>query len=214
MIGSKLWICGIVLGTMMLMPALSYGNLLLNPGFESGFDNWDSSGFVSTTDPLAVHTGSAGATITLFGGVIEQEFSVSSAPSLYFGAWIRLYTPSLEANTGLAQVTLELSGGSSVVLGGAIDSFDASLFSPVIVENQEWWLSEWIFLEGSLDLSGVSGVSLVSLVISFLPDDGGGIDTAMFVDDVVVQHTPLPWAVSLFGSGLLGLLAFRKKLLF
>jgi len=213
MIKARLWICSIVLGTLMGMPALSHANLLLNPGFEAGFANWSATGVVGTGDALAVHSGAAGATLTVFGGNIEQTFFLSNEPFLHFSAWIRLYTPSLEGNTGLAQITMTLPGGS-VVLGGPVDSFDPSRFMPVNIGNQQGWLSEWIFLQGSADLSGVPGGSSASIALSFLPGDGNGLNTTMFVDDVVVQHTPLPWAVSLFGSGLLGLLALRNRLRF
>ena len=194
------------------MPALSCANLLLNPGFEADFTNWPVlSGIVGTSDALSVHSGSKGATIALFAGNIEQPFSVPDAPTLFFSAWIRLYTTSFEGNTCLARVTLELPGVDDVVLLGPVGGF---AFSPESAEPGAWWLSDWILFKGIADLSGVTAGSTASIGISFLPGDSGGIVTSMFVDDVVVQHTPLPWAVSLLGSGLLGLLALRNKLHF
>ena len=189
------------------MPALSCANLLLNPGFESGLANWTSSGIVGTGDALSVHSGSKGATIALFAGNIEQPFSVPDAPTLFFSAWIRLYTPSLEGNTGLAKVTLKLPGDNNVVVGGPVDSLGFSFQQD---ETSGLWLSNWTLLQGTADLSGISSGSTALIDITFIPGDG--IATSLFVDDVVVQHTPLPWAVSLLGSGLLGLLALRNRL--
>ncbi|MBI4775819.1 MAG: hypothetical protein HY788_16880 [Deltaproteobacteria bacterium] len=210
MIKARLWICGMVLGTLMCMPALSYANLLLNPGFEAGLTNWTSAGFVGTGDAMSVHTGSGGVTIIFFGGSIEQDFSVPDAASLYLSAWIRLYTNSYVGNTGVAQVTLKLPGDNNVLMGGPVDGL-GFVFEQ---DDDGFWLSNWIRLEGIVELSGVPVGSKAFIDISFVPGDGSGLLTSLFVDDVLVQHTPLPWAVSLLGSGLLGLLALRNKLRF
>ena len=204
---------GIAASLLMALPASA--NLLVNPGFESpdlapGTDTPGAAGWNAFNDVFTAHesfAGPAGAhggdqVLKMFGVAgVFQDFAASEGQIWDGGAWILNSSADPMAGGQVAAVNIEW-----LDIGGNQISFISNGNTTAGTMQDEWMLQT---------ISGVApaGTAFARFVLitgDFLPGGGGG---APFYDDAFfdLRPVPVPAAVWLLGSGLLGLVGLRRK---
>ena len=206
---------GITLSAGVAQAAIT--ELAVNGGFESGdFTGWAQF----PTGPGQQTVTSVNCSVGTFCGSISNDVNLSNSLFKQANVGVGLVQPGQEVTisfdargsyavpggVAFAEFFSELSGGgtsSNVILGGAPLALDA---------NPDVWKSFSFTAITGPDVSG--GVTL-----QLGATNGPGNPTTMFYDNISitadVNAVPVPAAVWLFGSGLLGLVgvARRKKAL-
>lgn len=202
-----------VVATVLLASTAS-ANVLVNPGFESpGFAGAEEAGAGAGWTPFGgtfriqgqPPIGPAGAhggdvVLKVFGVAgAFQDFSTSAGTPWEGSVWALNDSADQMAGGQIAAVNIEwLDAGSNNIgteFGGTIDASTAA---------DVWTL---------LTVSGVApaGTAFARLVVitgDFAPGGAGG---APRFDDASFQVVPIPGALLLLGSGLFGLMGFRRK---
>lgn len=126
-----------------------------------------------------------------------------------------IYTPSSANIQGYGQQQALLVNAFSTA-SAPYDDLDGSI--EVNISGKEYYVSYSLFLRQSFwsdnenpaspKLLSQDDIELASINIMLLPNLTGEIDTCYVTNDVTV--VPLPPTVLLFGSGLLGLVGWRR----
>jgi len=123
--------------------------------------------------------------------------------------------------------TATLTENSGTMSVSFKDQVEGNVFGISIDNAVEWEIDNNLLLQGKLD-NAVSNISLANITSPYGPDNiavafkaitdpgstgnpGGGLDADGCGCDINVSPVPLPAAVWLFGSGLIGLMAFQRK---
>jgi hypothetical protein len=179
-------------------------NLLDNPGFESDLIGWTTdNGAIRTASPLP-HNGSkylmggnngtansyTYQTIDLLSkGFLESEID-SGSHSVFFGGWQAGW--STQTDRGKIEIILK----------------DDS-FSELDIKDLGWFYSNftWTLKEGTTDL--MAGTRYIDY--GFYSKRYQGSNNDGYLDDAFLSLVPLPPALILFVSGLIGLFGSMRK---
>ena len=190
-------------------------NILVNPSFESpstdpgveyagAGDGWTSFGGAFTINNVVEPNVKDGVqTLKVFGEAgAYQKFAVADGDVVTGTAWVLNSSGDPMAGGQIAAVNLEwfnAAGGSIAVSFGS--SIDASAT-----------LNEWTQI-GVVDALAPEGATEVQLTLITGPFGEGGPGGAPRFDDAFLEITPVPVpaAVWLFGSGLLGLVGVARR---
>ncbi len=99
------------------------GNLLANPGFESGATSWSATSGVITTDTGApTRTGSWKAWLNGYGqtttDTLSQSVTIPAASSATLSFWLYISSAETTTSTAYDRLTVQVvSGGSTTTLG-------------------------------------------------------------------------------------------------
>ncbi len=170
--------------------------VLPDGGFTLAVTDWTQSGFSSTFNPAAIHgiaTDGENVATASQGGSLTQVLSESLTLNT-------VYTLSVDVieRFGLPfkDYSIQLLAGNTVIAS------DISSLNPAPGSSVTSSLS-YTALAGDADLGAA-----LSIVLS-APGTQVSFDNVNL--DATVSNVPVPAAVWLFGSSLLGLIGFRKK---
>ena len=179
----------LVAAAVLMVSALpAFATLVVNGGFETGdFTGWTHGGYTADTDvsDWHVHTGTYAAHLGPVGsdGILSQALATTPGQSYTVSFWLQSGQTLIDANT---PNDFHLSWD-----GGVIFSLvNAPLF-------------------GYTQYSFVTQATSSSTTLSF----GFRNDpTYFFLDDVDVSPVPIPGAVWLLGSGIVGLIGLKRRM--
>ena len=212
-----------LIATVAFTATANAANLLINPSFEdpdtpapegppeyAGATSWESFGGVFTIEDYvgALEAYDGNQVLKMFGlGGVYQEFDVTSTDIVTATAWV--YNDSIDPMEGgqVAAVNIEWfdSPGNCTQAGpDCIVSFGSSI-------NADTTLDEWMQI-GVIGAEVPDGATIARMVLitgEFAGPGGGApkFDAASFE----VTAVPVPAAVWLFGSGLLGLVGVARR---
>jgi len=210
------------LASAFLFVSAAQANLVTNPGFESDFTDWDTSGDaqIFTSASLAFE----GTKFAIIGlqvstddsGSIRQTVTLPSAGTYTFGAWVFLAKPESETVAGnftQTQISMFAAGpGLDTTLGTSPNNVFSD-FGVVYSEVPgfpafDW--TGWFLMSGTFLYSGLGG-DTVLLNIN-INSDFDSRQTFFAADSVFVEQVPEPNPLLLIGVGLavLGLIGRRR----
>lgn len=204
---------GIATSLLLALPASA--NLLVNSGFEDpvvpvggdapGAAGWNSFNDVFTASGLLA--GPAGANsgdqvLKMFGVAgVFQDFAASEGQTWDGGAFVLNSSADALAGGQVAAVNIEWldSGGNQI-------SFISNGSTTALTPEDQWILQT----VSGVAPAGTAFARFILITGDFLPGGGGG---APFYDDAFfdLRPVPVPAALWLMGSGLLGLVGLRRK---
>ena len=181
-------------------------NLLINPGFESGLTGWttDNHGTLRSSDPLP-HSGN----YYLMGSDRAQYCSTSQIVDLLSCGFT---TSDLDEGALLINYGGWQSGYKDQTDSGKI-MITLKNTDNTVLESQDlgWFYSNstWTLLEGELALNpGTRYIEFKfdSIRYNFTHNDG-------YLDDAFLKlnPVPIPGAIWLLGSGIIGMIGIRRK---
>lgn len=198
-----------------LSAGIANANLLVNPGFESpstapgveypgGGDGWTAFGGAFTiNNAVEPNTHGGVQVLKVFGEAgVFQQFAVNPGDVVTGTAWALNSSGDLMGGGQVAAVNLEwfdAGGGSIAVSFGS--SIDATA-TPDVWNNI-----------GVVDAAAPAGAATVQLTLITGPfGDGGPVGAPRFDDAYLdIRPIPVPAAVWLFGSGLVGLVGVARR---
>lgn len=184
--------------------------------FDSGADGWIISGDATSGVPTFLPTGGNP------GGHIEADDSVSGgiwyfqAPSKFLGDFSGAYGELLQFDLKQTGSGSQISRDDVILNGGGIQLTLDTLANPLPVGE---WVSYSVRLDDSEAwMNGGAAATAADLLVVLSSLDRlrirgeyiNGSDTGR-LDNVSVSVVPIPAAVYFLGSGLLGLLATRRR---
>ena len=180
------------LGFLLLLGAYSpstsqAANLVQNGGFESGdFTGWTNTGNTgfTTVANWAPHSGTFSAWIGPTGsnGFISQGLATTTGQSYTVSFWLANFVPG----------TTEEPNGFHLSWGGS------EIFS--LVNAPLFGYTQYSFVEQATSSS-------TTLTVGGFRND----PTFFYLDDVDVSPVPIPGAVWLLGSGIVGLIGLKPR---
>jgi Zn-dependent metalloprotease len=97
------------------------GNLVQNPGFESGSTSWTASSGVVTNDATRAHSGSWLAWLDGYGSshtdTLSQGVTIPAASSATLSLWLRIATNETTTTTAYDKLSVQVVSGSTTTLG-------------------------------------------------------------------------------------------------
>jgi hypothetical protein len=198
--------------------ALITSNLLVNPGFEihtgNDFAGWAEGGASVQAVPFPTQSGSTAAFLGVSTENLFQSFALpSNVNTLVYGAYFKIYTNTLSGNWDQAQISMQVAGNGSGVIGGSIANFGSIVGDPNLFTFDAGlgaYVSPWFLLYGTIDTSAV-GLTTAGINISL--QNYADPLTKLFVDDAFAGQAtvPEPSTLLLLGSGLVGLVGYRRR---
>lgn len=147
------------------------GQLLLNPGFESGAANWSSTAGVINTDGAYSHSGVGYAWLDGYGtthtDTLSQSVTVKSGCKATMTYWLMISTQEYSTTTAYDTLKLQINGVTK------------QTFSNLNAQNA--------YAQHSLDLSAYSGQTIT---IKWIGSEDASLATNFWIDDTAVNlHT-------------------------
>ena len=202
-------------------------NLVQNSSFENwnndfttpDFANWSEHQVHVATGPYPVaHTGTvagvlkAGPTISDYGSLMSDKIYNIEAGLYEFGVWVNLYSdlnPTTLYNGDKAGITADVywDGGGASYYYEATEFTSASGWGP----GSAGWGYEtgWFLISGLFTAVGTPDVELNISLQNWT--NTVWRDTSVRVDDAYLQKVPEPSTLLLLGSGLVGLVGYRRR---
>ncbi|MDQ6929192.1 MAG: immune inhibitor A [Candidatus Eremiobacteraeota bacterium] len=141
------------------------GQLLLNPGFESGTANWATTSGVINTDGVYAHTGAGYAWLNGYGtthtDTVSQSVAIKAGCRATMTYWLRIDTAET-GTTAYDKLTLSING---------------------IAKQSYSNVNAGAYLQRTLDLSAYAGSTVA---IKWTGTEDASLATSFFIDDTAV----------------------------
>ncbi len=164
---SAISVTGATCGTTPPPPPPAGGNLLQNPGFESGATAWSQSSGVISNDATRSHAGSWLAWLDGYGAThtdtLSQQVTIPSVSSATLSMWLRVATNETTTTRAYDKLSVQVVSGTTTTLAtysnlNATSGYVQKTFS----------LSSFVGKTVTIKLVGAEDASLAT---SFLADD-------------------------------------------
>jgi hypothetical protein len=213
-------LAGLLMSTVILCGySLSHANLIQNAGFEDWNNNWSTPNFSNWTE-----SGSYGATsdahtgnlaLMLYsggGGAVSSNVNIVQNGTYSFGAWFKLYSDS-DPRAGATWDKVGITANIYLQAGGAQYFFPSVEFpaAPSWKPNPDGYgyVTDWFLIQSTFNAT--QPILNAELNI-YLQDNSPGFPyTSARVDDAFLKPVPIPAAAWMLGTGLLGLVAIRRR---
>lgn len=143
------------------------GQLLLNPGFESGAANWSSTSGVINTDGAYAHSGSGYAWLDGYGSThtdtLSQSVTIKSGCKATLTYWLSINTQEYTTTTAYDKLVLQING----VTKQSFSNLNAGAYQ-----------------QRSLDLSAYAGQTVT---IKWIGTEDSSLATSFWIDDTAVN---------------------------
>ncbi len=195
------FVCVLIAVTVSVLAQTSHeanadDNLIINGGFESGFDGWTAAPapWDEEIDNTVYHSGSSSAKLfkQSWGSILDQTVSCSLAAGseIDFSFWVNMPDPG----DGYGKVF------SAILRVNGQDVGTNQLFNP----TQGW-------IEETLDYTSTGVVTSLGIQLDTGAGDGFGYEGPVWVDDVRLTATPEPSTFALLGVGAISLLGYAWR---
>lgn len=153
----------------------SGGQLLTNPGFESGTSGWSaSSGIINTSSKEPARSGSYKAWLDGYGtattDTVSQSVAIPSGCSANFGFWMHIDTAETSKTTAYDTVKVQVLNSSGAVLGTLATYSNTDAASG--------------YTQHTFDLSGYAGQTVT---LKFTGTEDSEYQTSFVVDDTALN---------------------------
>jgi Zn-dependent metalloprotease len=148
-------------------PPPTGGNLLQNPGFESGATAWSQTSGVISQDSTRAHAGSWLAWLDGYGSAhtdtLSQSVTIPSATSATLSFWLRVTTSETTTTSSYDTLKVQVISGTTTTTLATYSNLSAKTYTQRSVN-----LSSYVGKTVTIKLTGVEDSSLAT---SFLTDD-------------------------------------------
>ena len=142
------------------------GQLVLNPGFESGAANWSSTSGVINTDGTYAHSGTGYAWLDGYGSThtdtLSQSVAIKAGCRATLTYWLRIDTAE-SGSTAYDKLTLTING---------------------VTKQSYSNVNHGAYAQHSLDLSAYAGQTVA---IKFTGTEDSSLATSFFIDDTTLN---------------------------
>jgi hypothetical protein len=209
---TTIYLLALILAGFMAFTQNALANLIVNGGFEEGFTGWTNDGaeiavgsssgityFNPYEGNYSVDLEGSGANVNNLSGTISQSLVTTSgqAYALQFAMGGNYYEWTGHPSPTFEDKQLEIFWN-----GSSVGVYSYNLHSGDTITHFTWDLHT-LLIPGSAVMGGDS-----ILIRSIHPVYGG---YGAFVDAITLTAVPEPSTMLLLGSGLAGLVAFRKR---
>jgi serine protease len=143
------------------------GQLLVNPGFESGQTGWSSTAYVINTDGTYAHSGVGYAWLDGYGtthtDTLSQSVTIKSGCKATLTYWLMISTQETTTTTAYDVLNLQINGVTKQTFSN---------------------LNHGAYAQHSLDLSAYSGQTVT---VKWIGTEDASLATSFFIDDTAVS---------------------------
>ncbi len=164
---SAISVTGATCGTAPPPPPPTGGNLLANPGFESGATAWSQTAGVISNDSTRAHSGSWLGWLDGYGSThtdtLSQSVTIPSATSATLSFWLNVATSETTTSTAYDTLKVQVISGTTTTTLATYSNLSAKTYT-----QRSFNLSSYVGKTVTIKLVGVEDSSLAT---SFLADD-------------------------------------------